>query len=185
MIHDSTAAHASTLFCLSLLTCKCIAVQNKPDAVFIGLPPELHGSIDNFSANIEIKLAEVARPRVVRHSSFTFTSFMQQLAYAKQHVHQPAYRHTCWHDGAYALVIKIGLFQRISQSDWSMAGGCAPVCGEAAEREAARGGAGPVSQAAGAPEAAQAHHCRWLHAALLPCCRGAQPSAGVPFGSRP
>lgn len=32
--------------------------KNKPDAVFIGLPPEFHGSIDDSSANIEIKLAE-------------------------------------------------------------------------------------------------------------------------------
>ena len=112
MIHDSMAgqaAHASILFHLSLLMskCKCFAVQNKPDAVFIGLPPEFHGSIDDSSANIEIKLAEVARPPIVRHTSFTFPYMQGHLhAAAKQHVHWPAYRHTCWHDGAHALAIK-------------------------------------------------------------------------------
>ncbi len=34
-------------------------LQNKPDAVFIGLPPEYHGSIDDPKASVELELAEV------------------------------------------------------------------------------------------------------------------------------
>lgn len=36
-----------------------VCQQSKPDAVFIGLPPEHHGSIDDPKRSIELELAEV------------------------------------------------------------------------------------------------------------------------------
>lgn len=34
-------------------------LQDKPDALFVGLPPSYHGSIDDNKADIELQLARV------------------------------------------------------------------------------------------------------------------------------
>lgn len=42
----------------ALTACSC-ARQERPDALFIGLPPSYHGSIDDPKADIELQLAKV------------------------------------------------------------------------------------------------------------------------------
>lgn len=36
-------------------------MQDRPDALFIGLPPSRHGSIDDPKADIELQLAKVSK----------------------------------------------------------------------------------------------------------------------------